>query len=256
MFFYIYDEHAVAPTQAAALARVEARIIELGINGRVEKLGPLRNIKSLLDLAIKQKVHTVVVVGSDETLLRTVNILATADLVIGYIPFAEQSLLAKLLGIPDTFEACNILSRRITKTVDLGKANQNYFLTTARCGSLTGLRIRCNDAYTVATLQPTGTARIDVLGDLTQLATTPTGIEAQPGQLRVEITTETTPSSWLKRTAVSDHTSVTAERVVIDHDVEPIPVTLDGVTTLKTPLTITLKSKQLRLIVGKDRLLH
>ena len=241
MFFYIYDEHALAPTQADALAKVEGRIIELGINGRVEKLAPLRNIKSLIEIALKQKMHTVVVVGGDETLLRVLNLIAASSLVLGFIPFQKNSQLANLFGITDTFEACNILSRRIVRSLDLGKVNQNFFLRELSCTSLADVRIECDGKYTVSSNERFGSATISVLGERLQLA----------------ITTQAKPTGWLKkRSALPDRTTLFAEHITIQHQTEPVAMLLDQLTTLKTPLTIIAKPHQVKMVVGKSHQLR
>jgi len=45
MFFYLYDAVVLDKKFSGLLERIESRIIELGINGRVERLTPLRNMK-------------------------------------------------------------------------------------------------------------------------------------------------------------------------------------------------------------------
>ncbi|MBI2415925.1 MAG: hypothetical protein HYV33_04695 [Candidatus Kerfeldbacteria bacterium] len=254
MFFYVYDAFALEPKHEGGLTRIENRIIELGINGRVEKLTPLRNLKSVIDTGIKSEAHTIVIVGGDETFLRSINIVAAHNIVLGYIPFATTSVCAPLLGISDTIEACNILSRRIVKPFDLAKANQNYFWACATIAHGSAVTIRCNDNFTISSRWPESQIRIDNLGNIFQSQLSRQHISpASRGTVTVDIQASQKNNRWFKKHSQKDHTEIVVQRVVINHCNQPVAVVLDQVTTIKTPVTITVKPKQLQLIVGKDR---
>lgn len=262
MFFYLYDSFVLEKKHEGTLTRIENRIIELGINGRVEKLTALRNMKELLEDAVKQEAHTIVIVGDDVTFVKAVNILATHKVAIGYVPFGEESVLAKLFGISDTFEACNILSRRITKQVDLAKANQNYFLTAATINQANGLTINCNDEFTVSFPKHNVSIQIENLGDVFGDSFKP-GFDVNqvlPAQKKQLVLTM---SEQIKRSRLFSSPKVGAQHVtrlpirkaVFNHEQDPIALQLDGGTIIKTPVTITLKQKQIKIIVGKQRLI-
>lgn len=259
MFFYLYDSFVLHKKHEGALTKIENRVIELGINGRVEKLTPLRNLKDVLEGAVKQEAHTIVIVGDDTTLVRAVNVLAHHKVSVGYIPFSEKSSLAKVFGIPDTFEACNILSRRITKLIDLGKANQNYFLTAATTKESRGLRIKCDGNFTVSF--PNSPMRIGIMnvGDILDQEFLPNALYSPTDRrLYLHMTDQSHSRGWLRKTptyTVDQTTILPMTKAELTHVEQPIPIILDQVTTLKTPLTITVKVKQLKMIVGKDRLI-
>ncbi|MDP3971038.1 MAG: diacylglycerol kinase family protein [bacterium] len=259
MFFYLYDTFVLEKKHENTLTGVENRIIELGINGRVEKLTALRNMKELLESAVKQEAHTIVVVGDDATFVKAINILAQQDVTIGYIPFSDQSNLAQIFGIPDTFEACNILSRRIIKTFDLGKANQNYFLTAAIAENCKGLQIKCNDQYTISFPKHQAQASFLNLGNVLQQPFDETSIRNTTNkQLILEITEPIKKSRFRrKNTEINEPipTQLPLQKATLDHESEPIEIRLDNETTLKTPISITVKPKSLKAIVGKERLI-
>lgn len=253
MFFYFYDTFVLDKKHEGTLTRVENRIIELGINGRVEKLTPLRNMKSLLEDGIKQDAHTIVVIGDDTTFVRAVNIVAPHDVVLGYIPFAKTSALAELFGIPDTFEACNILSRRIIKQVSLGKANSNYFLTSLVAEKSDELKISCDNQFTVSSRSEPMRFRIHNLGDVFG-PTEDKELYTTAAKLHLEIDPLPPRRSLFKKSPTKSVSStLPVKKAEITHTNDPIPVRLDNETTIKTPVTVTFKPKQLKVVVGKDR---
>lgn len=241
MFFYLYDSFVLDKSYTNTLNRIESRIIELGINGRVEKLTPLRNMKELLEQGMADDAHTIVAVGNDTTLIRVLNIVASHNVVVGYIPVQTDTPISKLCGIPDAFEACNILSRRIIKTLPLLKVNQNYVLSTLTAKLPTDATIRCNDAFTLKPTTPDTSLTVSIESQFCKL-------ELQP---------QPPAAGWLsfgaKKTLFP--TSCSAHKIVVDCPESSVPVLLDETITIKTPVTIQLKPKALKLIVGKGRLI-
>ena len=62
MYFYFYDTFVSDKKNEQLLGKIENRLIELGINGRTEKLTVLKNMKELIEDAIKKGAHTIVAV--------------------------------------------------------------------------------------------------------------------------------------------------------------------------------------------------
>ena len=239
MFFYLYDESARDKKNEATIRGIENRIIELGINGRVERLQPLRNLKEIVTAGLKQKAHTFVVVGSDATLLHAINILADEKVALGFIPLGQgNSHLAELFGIHDTMEACNTLSRRITKPVPLAKANQTHFLTELSLHAPADTELNFDDDYSITI---TTDSRITILP---QPPTCLVTIQPLPQPKR---------SLWGGVSVPLTPTRLSAHRLTVEHPDKTLEVLLDRTTTIKTPLSVTLKAKPLKVIVGKNR---
>jgi len=243
MFFYLYDSFVLDKNYTNILNQIESRVIELGINGRVEKLTPLRNMKELLEQGMANEAHTIVVVGNDNTFIRALNVVAAHSVVLGYIPMENNSVIGTLCGITTPLEACNILSRRITKTIPLLKVNQNYALLNLNATLPTQTTIRCNDAFTLSTI------------------TSSTAFNVSTGALGCELTLQPQPmqTSWLQlsrrlgKKPSFQSTSCRATKITLQCPEQSIPVLLDQTITIKTPITIQLKPKALKLIVGKGR---
>lgn len=129
LYAYLYDDFLSEPAYQRVLANVETRCSVLGIRGRVSRLAIFRSAKELVEGLVKDGAQTVVVVGSDKTLEKVMWFLPDLPVTIGYIPVAQPSGIASLLGIPFGESACETLAARRIETIDMGKVNDRYFLT-------------------------------------------------------------------------------------------------------------------------------
>jgi diacylglycerol kinase family enzyme len=183
-----------------------------------------------------------VVVGNDHTFLNALQVVAQHNCALGFLPVGENTLGA-LFGITDPLDGCNTLSRRITKQLPLGKANQTYFLNEATGVLPRTTQLRCNEQWNLITQTEQTNCTISNLshagGDHTQL------------QLLLEPQRATT--SWLRKAKPLHPTTVVLTKVTIDHPETPVGMLLDGTTMIKSPITFTLKSKAIKVIVGKQR---
>ncbi len=78
--------------------------------------------------------------GGDGTLSSVVNIMASGriDLPIGIFPFGTANDFATHINIPRDIEACcDIIEKGKIKKVDIGRANNSYFLNVCSAGLLT-----------------------------------------------------------------------------------------------------------------------
>lgn len=256
MFFYFYDTFVTDKAQASILNAIESRVIELGINGRVEKLTPLRNMKELLETGIKHEAHTVIIVGNDATFIRALNIVASHDVVLGYIPFPGPTVLGTIFGLGDSLTACDVLSRRIVSTVNLAKVNQSYFLGNLVVEHARDLKVECDDRYTITSCGDDAKFTIENFGTISTLPQ-PKQLYGKYSKLHACLQPVKTKQSFFKHTVVPQiPTQLLANKLTLTHLDQPLTAVIDGELKLKTPLTITLKAKQLKIIVGKDRLVR
>ena len=63
MYHYIYDSFLSDKRYENEISQIEARILGLGINGRVDKLTILKNLKEIVEDGIKKGAETLVVMG-------------------------------------------------------------------------------------------------------------------------------------------------------------------------------------------------
>lgn len=131
MYFYIYDTFTSKPQYAKKLNQISLKLTDLGIFHEKAKASPLRPIETLVREALAdKKCRNIIAVGDDQTANQIINILASAEkkITFGIIPL-RRSKIAEALGIPEGEPACQEISARKLKQVDLGKINGRYFLT-------------------------------------------------------------------------------------------------------------------------------
>lgn len=243
MYAYIFDSFLQERKYQHDIGQIENRLSALGIQGKIEKMTILKNIMEAARQAIKRGVETLVVVGNDETVTKVLPQIIDRKITLGLIPLGPNQTIAKLLGIPIGLAACDILSRRIVRKIDLGQANNAFFLFTLAAPA--GVTADCGH-YNITSLDPTGTMTI---------ANFPTG-EAQgmpdDGQLELIVSPGETKRGWgnYRRGGGS---VFPISNIKLTAAEGPVSVTLDGQILVKTPITVEVAKNKLAIIVGKDR---
>ena len=135
MYFYVYDAFLNHKKYDRLLQDIEARIIQIGINGKIHRLSILTNIKGTIQDGFRHGAKTVVIVGNDQTFSQAANtVIHFPKAVLGFIPIGnpEENLIAKHLSIPLGLAAWDTLSARIVERLPLGCINNQYFLLWVR----------------------------------------------------------------------------------------------------------------------------
>ena len=240
MYYYIYDSFLNYKKYNSLLAKIENRLTDLGINGKINHLSFLKNIQQILAEEIRRGVKTVVVVGSDKTLGQTINLIMDLNVVIGYIPIHSECI-AGLLNIPQGEYACDVLSARIVKRIDLGKINNYYFISAIETGGQK-LTIECDGNYIINLTDKNNIINISNLNYQR-------GIFASPNDEYLDLFIENIEKKILIRKAVLSH--LTFKKIRLSAE-KPMPILLmDEKKILKTPVEIKVQPKKLRMIVGK-----
>ncbi|MBB3111952.1 diacylglycerol kinase (ATP) [Paenibacillus phyllosphaerae] len=84
----------------------------------------------------------IIAAGGDGTLYEVINGLAEKDVrpPLGILPLGTTNDFARALGIPKHWEyACDLITQQFTRPIDVGKANNRYFINIAGGGSMTEL---------------------------------------------------------------------------------------------------------------------
>lgn len=241
-YLYVYDQELGHPSHHKLLSKLEAHILELGIKGRIVRLSPLKNLKEVVDDAAKSGVQTVVAVGSDATLTQVVAAAAPSRLVVGFIPTSTKSNLARVFGLPPLLGAADVVSARIIKTIDLGRANHSLFIDCAEIESPSEVTV--SFAQFSIDCVPGAAAAIANVG-FSCAASRGATFDPMDGKLDLLVA----PS---KGQSLATHLSVNTV-VVRDHG-NTSSIRLDGTTTLKTPVQIEVVPRALKIIVGSDRI--
>jgi len=113
---------------------------------------------SFIAAELAGQVDVVVVVGGDGTVNEVVNGLANGDVPLGIVPAGTVNVLALELGLPfDVGQACDVILRGNTTTLDLGRADGRRFTLMVGAGI---------DALTVRELDPRAKRRFRELAFL------------------------------------------------------------------------------------------
>ncbi|PJE75728.1 hypothetical protein COV04_03105 [Candidatus Uhrbacteria bacterium CG10_big_fil_rev_8_21_14_0_10_48_11] len=239
MHFYVYGESLSNAKLTHAVAEIETRLTDLELQGRIGRLGPLKSAKDMIRQAIRAGATTVVAVGNDKTVAEVINALAGSDIALGILPVGSPTTIAELLGIPEGGAAVEVLAARKIETVDLGKINNHYFLTSAELTVEDAVTLECDEHYTISS--PAGSSVVTI-------ANLSPGAKCQDGYL--EATIESSQRRWLKRSLVRSIVPFRQGRIA---SAEGATAVVENTYLVKLPTTIEIIPRTLRVIVGKDR---
>lgn len=244
MYLYIYDSFLNDKKYTDLLIKIEKRITDLGIKGRVAKLSILKNMKELITDGVKEGVKTVVVIGNNQTFAKVINIVADLDVVLGLIP-VEKSKIATILGIPPKINACDILASRIIKKIDLGKINNQYFIHSAEINN-SEVVIEYN-SFKVQPATKENQITFYNFADVNSPNSSPID-----GLLEAVITP--VKSNFLgKKKSLGDTVLPFNKIKVTSQEEEQISILTDEQIIMKTPARISVSPEKLNIIVGPER---
>ena len=256
MYAYVYDSFVTDKRHERALSRIETRLTDFCISGRIERLTMFKNINEIVADAAEQGCETIVAVGNDETVGRLIDAVGEHNMAFGVIPVGEgPHTIADLLGVKEGIEACNILSRRVMHTVDLGSINGHFFLSSVRIPR-TRAAISCNGQYSVI---PTEDNEIQIC-NLATVSTTAAGEETISSPHDGYLETVFQPSQpngffsrfFRKAEAPAAPTIVPVRKLTVRHT-QPVTVIRDGQRLSSSVIDIKILPKHLKIITGKSR---
>lgn len=242
-YLYVYDQVLSQPRYNKILSRLETKLLELSIKGRITRLTPLKNLKEIVDEAVRQGVQTLVAVGGDEIFSQTVSAAAHTNLIIGFIPISNNSSLARVFGIPPLEAAVDVLAARIVKKLDLGRVNNNfYFIDLLRIENPQEAIISWgNFQLEVLPGSQAVVCNIGFGSDITNNKI----FNPQDGQLEVVVGSN-------KKGLTS--TKLPAKKLKIKDRGQAVALYLDEAQVVKTPAIIEVVLQKAKIIVGSDRL--
>lgn len=255
MYYYVYDTNLSSHKYKKALQKIETRLTDLGITGRTEQMSLLKNLKELVSDQYNNGVRNFIAVGNDNTFLELLDAVAGFNgVTLGYIPIGADNNLAKSLGILPEDLACDIISARIVKNVDIGKINHYHFLVNVKIRANLCTLI-CDNEYNVN--PPGGNSGIEIFNlnfqcnfpDLSK------SISAQDGFLNLIIQHPIAPLKSFSRIFKKNNQTVSSfpvKEVRIERGNE-VKAMIDGHKAVNLPMEITIESRKLKVIVGRNR---
>lgn len=259
MYLYLYDHFLNDSKFHKTLVKIETRLTDLGIGGKISRLSPLKNIKELINDEVRFGVKTIVAVGGDQTVSLVINNIAKCeDIVFGIIPIGKNNCIAQALGIPHEEEACDVLSARKLEKIDLGKVNNTYFISNIHIAAESRVTLECEESYqitpetnivsiSICNLRP---AALEGIQDARFFNPRDGFLEAL-----VEPIQEISKSLFniFKKKNTDIHNSIFPFKKISVLTKKAVTVTTDGRKVLKPPICIEVVPKKLTVVVGRNR---
>jgi hypothetical protein len=247
MNIFIYDNFLSEKKYTNTLSKIETRITDLGLNGKIIRLNLLKNITGSVNNEIKRGAKTLIAVGNNHTLNKILNAVCLSNhpdalkIPIFIIPIGrENNEISENLGISNYLNACEILSSRRIEKLNTVKANNYYFLSEARINNI-GTKIEIDSNYSIELIEK-GNIIINNLNLNPKEA--PENTICLPNDDKIELFIKSKKEKRVK-SVFSFNT------VIIDNKNKNL--VLDNSEEIKTPVKIELSDKKIKLIVGKSR---
>lgn len=254
MYIYIYDEYVNHKKYGRLLEQIENRITDLGLNGKIVRLGIMKSIQNSVNTEIKNGIKTIVAVGNDKTINQTIHSIIhfqtthniKNDILLGIIPIGEKNnSISNALGIKDWKQACEILSARRVETIDIGQANNRYFLTQAEISSENTI-LKINKNYSIEITEP---GKIYIINLSLHPSNLPHNIKPSPQDGILELYIQTQKPSIFNSQTNQSFFSIKKLTILNKHT----SLIIDNSISMPAPININILKKRLNIIVGKER---
>lgn len=252
MHYYIYDQFLTDKKYEPTINKIEARLTDLGINGKTEKLTILKSFSEAVKEISKKEVNTLIAVGNDGTISKIISLLPNLNITLGIIPIGPDNEIAKMLGIPSNELACDVLSARIVEKIDLGKANDYYFISHLDLPLSQELYLDCGK-YKISSVEED--SRISIcnfeFNKVDEQYCNP-----QDGILEAIISPQTKSAGFFNsfKKEYIKSSVFKFKKIKVKCNTDSLKAMADGHTPIKTPIAVEVIPKKLKIIVGKNRM--
>lgn len=252
MHVYIYDLYLNQKKYNNILSKIETRITDLGLNGKIIRLTETSSLFSIIENETKKNIKTLTVVGNNNILNNTINSILkiysnkqtlSTNMPIGFIPIGkENNNLSAHLGIDFDIKACDILASRRVEKIDLGKINNLYFLFEAKIEAL-GTFIEVDNLYS---LEINTKGSVDIINlPITSQSSKDMNYSKDAGFFELLISTK---KNSLNKNSVSKIKFQCLKLHNPNHQ-----LLVDNSLKISTPVNIEVAKEKIYLIVGKKR---
>ncbi|PIS04836.1 MAG: hypothetical protein COT81_04230 [Candidatus Buchananbacteria bacterium CG10_big_fil_rev_8_21_14_0_10_42_9] len=247
MYLYLYDSLLSEKKYQRQLIKMEMQLTDLGIGGKISRLSPLKNLKQLIEEEVRVGVKTVVAVGNDKTLFQVINAIVGRPVVLGIVPFGPNNTIAHDLGINSVEDATKTISTRIIQKIDLGKINNDYFVSQATISDGQAV-IEFDDKFAVSTEHAGSKINVCNLRPA-HVAAGQNHFNPQDGYL--DLLVETASRKGMFRTEFAK--SIFPFKRIFIRGPKTASITADGGKIFKTPVKIEAAPQKIKMIVSKKR---
>lgn len=262
MYFYLYDSFLQEKKYVKELAKIEGRLIDLTIQGKIIKLNVLSHIKELIYSAVRAGAETVVVLGNDKTISQAIASAVDLNITLGIIPLGRQNSLGKLLGIPKGLKACEILAKRIKERIDVARIGGNYFVFCLKALSPYIKIFSPDNQYCLSLLSPKMEAGIynfrpsEVKLEVNQPKAD--FFIPQDGYMELVVKDLSCPIDKIlfkKKGELGKYTILPFKHIRLEPSVlkKDVRLLLDGYKIIKAPVEVEVLAGKINVIVGRER---
>lgn len=241
---YIYEHTLTASRYQKTLARLETRLTDLGLGGKIYRLAPMTRVDDIIKDELRKAAKTIVVVGGDGLITRVAGLMAESAIPLAIIPVTDNVVSASALGI-NSENACRTLAARRIVRIDLGKVSgAPVFISEASITAVDPV-IKIDDGVVARSTGITEIQVVNVLPDDYGYR----GPVATPEDGRLNTYILKTESGFLKKDI--SQSSIICKRVEFMSG--PYKAVLDGGLEVEGVREITVLPQALSVIVGKER---
>ncbi len=242
MHIYIYDSWLSQKKYLSQVHDIEAKITDLGLSGRVCRLGQLRSLSDVVRGELRRMPKTIVAIGDDNLVSQIISLMAGSGVALGIVPIGESNKIADSLGV-NIENACNVLAARRIIQIDLGLVDNRAFVRRAELISKK-LKLQIDGNYTI-TANDGKVEAVNFLLDRHSLEADSSQLPS--GSLYLMITKD--KSGFLKKEVEQSLIPFRELNVQTDE----AEARLDNLTTIRHPKRISLMPNGLEVIVGRER---
>ncbi len=263
MHIYIYDDFVSDKKHDSIRNKLETRITDLGLSGKIIRLGLMKDTFSAVKQEISRGAKTIVAVGNNKIVNQTLNSIiyseknnANLNIPLGIIPVDEKNNdIAFSLGIDSIEEACNIISARRIKTLDVGVITpktesglqkEQYFLSEIKISN-NKTTIEVDKKFSVENKKDGFFNIINLL-----LKNNNFNIKSNPqdGILELLVLVSENKKIFKKNKYLEKESVFPFKKITVNSDFKEITINNKKIST---PFEISVLKKRINLIVGKNR---
>lgn len=121
---YVYDQELGARRYQKLLERLETRLTDLGISGKIYRLGPMTRLEEMMRSELVKKPKTIVAVGGDALTSKMAGLMTGSDIPLAVVPIG-RNMIADAFGV-NLENACKVLAARRIVSLDVGRIDEQH----------------------------------------------------------------------------------------------------------------------------------
>ncbi len=255
MHIYVYDSFLAQHKYQGILAKIETRITDLGLNGKIIRLNVMKNVNDAIGDELKRGAKTIIAVGNNKTINQALNAMldfkfnAYSHIPLGIIPIGKNNDISRYLGVLPGEEAGVVLSARRIESLDVGQINDSYFLSRAIINSQE-TKIEIDTDYSIEIME---TGKIKIVNFLPNNGgrLSKNNFNPQDGKIELYIKSGADRGFFRLRPGANNASVFCFDSLNIVSKKNQI--ILDNAVSLPCPVLAKIAPRKINVIVGRNR---